>query len=212
MLGAAAVLAAAFASPAVAQEVIYNPGYCAQFYPNANCQKRDRAILHRPLSAPGSTAIKTYRDQAYRDDRGLARQLQTAGTMAAALLARRCRGRRLSAAQSAPRPPSPLPRSAVRPTPARTGSSAPPAPGSAATMAGGINASKAVASNGGKAAEKAAFFVRQPGKQALNAGLCGELFMPRTVESGPFPFIWITGGCHENEAVGSVQGQCTKLR
>jgi hypothetical protein len=25
-------------SPASAQHVIYNPGWCAQFYPNANCQ------------------------------------------------------------------------------------------------------------------------------------------------------------------------------
>jgi hypothetical protein len=39
LLGAA-VLAAALAGPAVAQEVIYNPGYCAQFYPNANCQNK----------------------------------------------------------------------------------------------------------------------------------------------------------------------------
>jgi hypothetical protein len=37
---AAAVLAAALTSPAGAQEVIYNPGYCAQFYPNANCQNK----------------------------------------------------------------------------------------------------------------------------------------------------------------------------
>jgi len=38
----AAILAAgaALASPASAQEVIYNPGYCAQFYPNANCQNK----------------------------------------------------------------------------------------------------------------------------------------------------------------------------
>jgi hypothetical protein len=41
MLGAAAVVsAAALAAPAMAQEVIYNPGYCAQFYPNANCQNK----------------------------------------------------------------------------------------------------------------------------------------------------------------------------
>ncbi len=26
------------AAPASAQHVIYNPGWCAQFYPNANCQ------------------------------------------------------------------------------------------------------------------------------------------------------------------------------
>jgi hypothetical protein len=41
MLGAAAVVSAAtMAAPAMAQEVIYNPGYCAQFYPNANCQNK----------------------------------------------------------------------------------------------------------------------------------------------------------------------------
>jgi hypothetical protein len=36
----AAILAATLALPASAQEVIYNPGYCAQFYPNANCQNK----------------------------------------------------------------------------------------------------------------------------------------------------------------------------
>ncbi len=34
----AAVAAAAFATPALAQAVISDPGYCAQFYPDANCQ------------------------------------------------------------------------------------------------------------------------------------------------------------------------------
>ena len=38
ILGAAALVASALATPAMAQEVVYNPGYCAQFYPNANCQ------------------------------------------------------------------------------------------------------------------------------------------------------------------------------
>jgi len=37
MLGAA-LLATAFVKPASAQAVVENPGYCAQFYPNANCQ------------------------------------------------------------------------------------------------------------------------------------------------------------------------------
>jgi hypothetical protein len=41
LLGAVAVvLSSALASPVMAQEVIYNPGYCAQFYPNANCQNK----------------------------------------------------------------------------------------------------------------------------------------------------------------------------
>lgn len=38
LLGAVALVCVAAATPVKAQEVIYNPGYCAQFYPNANCQ------------------------------------------------------------------------------------------------------------------------------------------------------------------------------
>jgi hypothetical protein len=38
LIGAAAIAAAAFASPALAQPVVEDPGYCAQFYPDANCQ------------------------------------------------------------------------------------------------------------------------------------------------------------------------------
>jgi hypothetical protein len=38
LIGAAAVAAAAFASPALAQAVIEDPGYCAQFHPNDNCK------------------------------------------------------------------------------------------------------------------------------------------------------------------------------
>jgi len=35
---ASIALLALFAAPAAAQHVISNPGWCAQFYPNANCQ------------------------------------------------------------------------------------------------------------------------------------------------------------------------------
>jgi hypothetical protein len=38
LLGAVAIAAAASAAPVAAQAVISNPGYCAQFYPDANCQ------------------------------------------------------------------------------------------------------------------------------------------------------------------------------
>src|SRR3981189_3359339 len=38
LIGAAAVVAAGSVTPALAQQVIEDPGYCAQFYPNANCQ------------------------------------------------------------------------------------------------------------------------------------------------------------------------------
>jgi hypothetical protein len=38
LIGVAALAAAASVTPALAQQVIEDPGYCAQFYPNANCQ------------------------------------------------------------------------------------------------------------------------------------------------------------------------------
>ena len=40
LLGAVAVLSTAIAIPAPAQQVISEPGYCAFFYPNANCQNK----------------------------------------------------------------------------------------------------------------------------------------------------------------------------
>src|SRR3979409_478559 len=40
LLGAVAILATRIASPVLAQQVISEPGYCAQFYPNANCQNK----------------------------------------------------------------------------------------------------------------------------------------------------------------------------
>ncbi|MDP1583115.1 MAG: hypothetical protein Q8M18_06780 [Bradyrhizobium sp.] len=39
-LGAMALLSTVIATPAPAQEVIYEPGFCAFFYPNANCQNK----------------------------------------------------------------------------------------------------------------------------------------------------------------------------
>ena len=38
LLGAVAILSTAIATPVLAQHVIYDPAYCAFFYPNANCQ------------------------------------------------------------------------------------------------------------------------------------------------------------------------------
>jgi hypothetical protein len=63
ILGAAAILSSALASPAMAQQVISNPGYCAQFYPNANCQNTGPG---NPYT--GSYQRQTYRGQAYRQN------------------------------------------------------------------------------------------------------------------------------------------------
>ena len=38
LIDATALIAAACATPAIAQAVIDNPGMCAQVYPNANCE------------------------------------------------------------------------------------------------------------------------------------------------------------------------------
>jgi hypothetical protein len=40
LVGAMAVLSAALATPALSQEVISEPGYCAFYYPYANCQNK----------------------------------------------------------------------------------------------------------------------------------------------------------------------------
>ncbi|KRR26462.1 hypothetical protein CQ14_02965 [Bradyrhizobium lablabi] len=60
MLAAAAIFASAVATPALAQQVIYNPGYCAQFYPNANCQNRGPG-------SPYSYQRQAYQDRAWRN-------------------------------------------------------------------------------------------------------------------------------------------------
>jgi hypothetical protein len=38
LIGAAVLVGTASVTPALAQAVIEDPGYCAQFHPNANCQ------------------------------------------------------------------------------------------------------------------------------------------------------------------------------
>jgi hypothetical protein len=60
ILGAAAILVSTLASPALAQEVITNPGRCSQFYPNANCQNL----------GPGNPYTGGYQHQAYRQTGG----------------------------------------------------------------------------------------------------------------------------------------------
>ena len=42
LIGSVAVAVVAFATPALAQPVVKDPGYCAQFYPDAICQNPER--------------------------------------------------------------------------------------------------------------------------------------------------------------------------
>jgi hypothetical protein len=67
LIGAAALAAAACATPTFAQAVIDNPGMCAQLYPNANCEdmgpgnpytdggywQNGNASSARPSTSPG---------------------------------------------------------------------------------------------------------------------------------------------------------------
>jgi hypothetical protein len=65
LLGAAAALSLSFLiSPASAQHVIPNPGRCAQFYPNANCQNYGRG---NPYTSYGSR--RAYRSFGYSGHR-----------------------------------------------------------------------------------------------------------------------------------------------
>ena len=56
LIGAALIGAASLVGPASAQEVIENPGYCAQFYPNANCQNYGRGNPYRSYQGSGNWA------------------------------------------------------------------------------------------------------------------------------------------------------------
>ena len=58
LLGAATVFSV-LAMPAMAQAVIYEPGYCTQYYPDANCQNM----------GPGNPNSPEYRSRLGQSDR-----------------------------------------------------------------------------------------------------------------------------------------------
>ena len=79
-LGAIVVLSTVIAAPALAQQVISEPGYCAQFYPNANCQNKgpgnpytgsyQRGLLQNNGMWTGdqTVGVTTKRSRTYRSD------------------------------------------------------------------------------------------------------------------------------------------------
>jgi hypothetical protein len=79
-LGAVVVLSTAIAAPAPAQQVISEPGYCAQFYPNANCQnkgpgnpytgsyQRGLAQNNGMWTGDQTVGVATKRSRTYRSD------------------------------------------------------------------------------------------------------------------------------------------------
>jgi hypothetical protein len=80
LLGAAVVLSTAIATPVPAQQVISEPGYCAQFYPYANCQNKgpnnpytgsyQRGLAQRDgmWSGDQTVGVATKRPRAHRSD------------------------------------------------------------------------------------------------------------------------------------------------
>ena len=60
LLGAVALsILSALAGPASAQHVITNPGWCAQFYPNANCQNYGRGNPYAAMACGERDIVTT---------------------------------------------------------------------------------------------------------------------------------------------------------
>jgi hypothetical protein len=80
LFGAVVILSTAIATPVLAQQVISEPGYCAQFYPNANCQnkgpgnpytgsyQRDLAQSNGMWTGDQTVGVTTKRSRTYRSD------------------------------------------------------------------------------------------------------------------------------------------------
>jgi hypothetical protein len=72
ILSAAALLASGLATPAMAQEIVSNPGYCAQFYPDANCQNKGPGNPYsdsRYYQSQAHYQNQNGQDHGYRHDR-----------------------------------------------------------------------------------------------------------------------------------------------
>jgi len=81
LLGAVAILSTAIATPVPAQQVIYEPAYCAFFYPNANCQNKgpgnpytdpnyQRSVIQneRSWSGGGTVGVAGKKSRTHRPD------------------------------------------------------------------------------------------------------------------------------------------------
>jgi hypothetical protein len=80
LFGAVVILSTAIATPVPAQQVIQEPGYCAQFYPNANCQnkgpgnpytgsyQRDLAQSNGMWTGDQTVGVTTRRSRTHRSD------------------------------------------------------------------------------------------------------------------------------------------------
>jgi hypothetical protein len=84
LLGAMALLSTAIATPVSAQQVISEPGYCAFFYPNANCQNKgpgnpytdgnyQRSAAQGTWSSGETVGVASKRSRIHRSDSSAAR-------------------------------------------------------------------------------------------------------------------------------------------
>jgi hypothetical protein len=81
LVGAVALLSTTLATPLLAQHVIYDPAYCAFYYPNANCQNEGpgnpytdpnyrRGAAQNDLKRPGgeSVGVAARKSRTHRSD------------------------------------------------------------------------------------------------------------------------------------------------
>jgi hypothetical protein len=85
LMCAAAMLFAAGTGPSSAQEVVYNPGYCAQFYPNANCQNKGPGNPYRSQYRTSYRSSYNSWDDGYRRGSGFWPADAAAGAIAGAV-------------------------------------------------------------------------------------------------------------------------------
>jgi hypothetical protein len=58
LFGVVAVLSSLSATPVLAQAVVQEPGYCAFFYPNANCQNKGPGNPYGNYQQPAAQPVK----------------------------------------------------------------------------------------------------------------------------------------------------------
>jgi len=83
LLGAVALLSSLSVTPGLAQAVVQEPGYCAFYYPNANCQNKGPGNPYGRYQQPGfqrndwasgeTVGIAPKRSRATRSDSSAAR-------------------------------------------------------------------------------------------------------------------------------------------
>jgi hypothetical protein len=83
LFGVVAVLSSLSATPVLAQAVVQEPGYCAFFYPNANCQNKGPGNPYGNYQQPAAQPVKPlawHRSERAPTDPALTTALTPGGT------------------------------------------------------------------------------------------------------------------------------------